>query len=96
MKPDFVSPMTMCKTAWRFASDDLSPAFSRRSFSAPKNHSANIARPLYRFLSADDDHVSVMTGRAFAEGRLRSGVGIGHDSPSSVRDGGPRLSPIRF
>ena len=33
MKPDFVSPMTMCKTAWRFASDDLSPAFSRRSFS---------------------------------------------------------------
>ena len=43
MKPDFFSPMTMGKTAWRIASDDLSPAFPRRSFSAPKNRSGNIA-----------------------------------------------------
>ena len=54
MKPDFVSPMTMCKTAWRFASDDLSPAFS-----------ANIARPLYRFLSLRR-HADIMPfGRPF-------------------------------
>ncbi len=94
MKPDFFSPMTMGKTAWRIASDDLSPAFPRRSFSAPKNRSGNIARPLYRFLSlrrhADITPISCLSV-ALSLTLIRSAETIPID-----RCGGPRLSPIRF
>jgi hypothetical protein len=50
MKPAFVSPMTMCKTAWGIASGDLLPAFRHRLFGVPENRSAGTAQPRYTAL----------------------------------------------